>query len=80
MFIFNRIIMHFYSVNLFLQILDSVMRELYQLLKLTLKSENDEGVQRQIVLAHNELEDIMKEVLFPKQVLQKKIRIRDAEF
>ncbi|XP_065934325.1 transport and Golgi organization protein 6 homolog isoform X2 [Magallana gigas] len=63
-----------------IQILDSVMRELYQLLKLTLKSEKDEGVQRQIVLAHNELEDIMKEVLFPKQVLQKKIRIRDAEF
>lgn len=56
------------------------MRDLYQLLKLTLKSERDKRVQRQIVLAHNELEDIMKEVLFPKQVLQKKIRIRDAEF
>lgn len=56
------------------------MRDLYQLLKLTLKSERDESVQTQILLAYNELEDLMRSLLFPKQVLQKKIRIRDAEF
>lgn len=55
------------------------MRDLYQLLKLILRSEKDESVQMQVVLVYNELEDIMREVLFPKQTLQKKIRVRNAE-
>ncbi|XP_062575035.1 transport and Golgi organization protein 6 homolog isoform X2 [Saccostrea cucullata] len=62
-----------------LQVLGSVIRDLYQLLKLTERSEKDEGVRRQIILAYNELDDIMREELFPKQVLQKKIRVLDAE-
>ena len=55
------------------------MRDLYHLLKLILRSEKDESVQTQVVLVYNELEDIMREVLFPKQILQKKIRVRNAE-
>ncbi|XP_061197020.1 transport and Golgi organization protein 6 homolog [Saccostrea echinata] len=62
-----------------LQVLGSVIRDLYQLLKLTERSEKDEGVRRQIILAYNELDDIMREELFPKQVLQKKIRVLDSE-
>ncbi|VDI13675.1 Hypothetical predicted protein [Mytilus galloprovincialis] len=56
-----------------LQVLESVLRDLYHLLKLTLKTEKEEKVKDHILLSLNELDDIMKDYLFPKQTLKKKI-------
>ncbi|XP_063440980.1 transport and Golgi organization protein 6 homolog [Mytilus trossulus] len=58
-----------------LQVLESVLRDLYHLLKLTLKTEKEEKVKDHILLSLNELDDIMKDYLFPKQTLQKKITV-----
>ncbi|CAC5398768.1 unnamed protein product [Mytilus coruscus] len=58
-----------------LQVLESVLRDLYHLLKLTLKTEKEEKVKDHILLSLNELDDIMKDYLFPKQTLKKKITV-----
>ena len=59
--------------------LDTVLLDLYRLLKQVMTSEKDEGVRLNANLALNELEDIMKSVLFPQQKLEKRIRVLDME-
>ena len=59
--------------------LDTVLLDLYRLLKQVMASEKDEGVRLNANLALNELEDIMKSVLFPQQKLEKRIRVLDIE-
>ncbi|KAK3086876.1 hypothetical protein FSP39_024780 [Pinctada imbricata] len=62
-----------------LKLLDTLLRDLYRLLKLILSSEVDPGVQTQANLAYNKLDEIMKDFLFPKQTLQKRIKVLDPE-
>jgi len=54
-----------------------MLHDLYKLLKMTLKTEKDDKVKDHIVLSLNELDTIMRDCLFPKQTLQKKIRVLD---
>ena len=59
--------------------LDSVLLDLYRLLKLVMTTEKDEKVRLNANLALNELEDIMKVYVFPQQKLEKRIRVLDME-
>ena len=61
------------------QVLDSVLLDLYRLLKQVMASEKDEGVRLHAHLALNELEDVMKDAIFPTQKLEKRIRVLDME-
>ncbi|KAL3860129.1 hypothetical protein ACJMK2_010294 [Sinanodonta woodiana] len=62
-----------------LKVLESVLRDLYQLLKFVMLTEKEEVVKLHVNLALNELDDIMKSFLFPKQTLKKRIRVLDPE-
>lgn len=62
-----------------LHVLEFVMKDLYQLLKSIMIVEKEDQVKLHANLALNELSDIMKETLFPKQSLTKKIKVLDAE-
>lgn len=62
-----------------LQVLEFVMKDLYQLLKSIINLEKEEQVKLHANLALNELDNIMRETLFPKQNLTKKIRVLDPE-
>ena len=56
-----------------------MLLDLYRLLKLVMTTEKDEKVKLNANLALNELEDIMKGVIFPQQKLEKRIRVLDME-
>ncbi|XP_053401434.1 LOW QUALITY PROTEIN: transport and Golgi organization protein 6 homolog [Mercenaria mercenaria] len=61
------------------KILDTVLKDLYRLLKHVMQVEKEEGVKLHVHLALNELDDLMKEHLFPKQKLEKKIKVLDFD-
>ncbi|XP_052233496.1 transport and Golgi organization protein 6 homolog isoform X2 [Dreissena polymorpha] len=61
------------------QVLDSVLKPLYRLLKLSMTTEKDSGVKLHVNLALNELDDIMRVYLFPEQKLEKRIRVLDFD-
>ncbi|XP_064640492.1 transport and Golgi organization protein 6 homolog [Lineus longissimus] len=60
-----------------IQILDTTLKDIYRLLKQCNRSEKDETVRLQTQLALEELDDIMKKYLFPKQSLVKTIYVAD---
>ncbi|XP_074646792.1 transport and Golgi organization protein 6 homolog [Tubulanus polymorphus] len=61
-----------------MKILDSILRELYRLLKLIATTEKEETVLIHVGLALEELDEIMKNFLFPKQSLSHQIYVLDA--
>ena len=67
------------QVLCYFQVLDSVLLDLYRLLKLIVTTEKDEKVRLNANLALNELEDTMKDYVFPQQKLEKRIRVLDME-
>lgn len=66
-------------LNYIFQILDSVLKDVYRLLKHVMQVEKEDGVKLHVHLALNELDDLMKEQLFPKQKLEKKIKVLDFD-
>ncbi|XP_072038821.1 transport and Golgi organization protein 6 homolog [Amphiura filiformis] len=58
-----------------LQVLEGVMRDLYRQLKLAITVEKDDVLLLHAQLALEELDIIMKDYLFPKQTLSKKITV-----
>ena len=62
-----------------LKVLEHIMKDLYQLLKSIMIVEKEEQVKLHANLALSELDNIMREMLFPKQNLTKKIRVLDVE-
>ncbi|ESO91002.1 hypothetical protein LOTGIDRAFT_163518 [Lottia gigantea] len=61
------------------QILGTALKDLYRLLKSVYITESNDIVKTHITLALNELDQIMKEFLFPKQTLTKKIQVLSAD-
>ncbi|XP_033754079.1 transport and Golgi organization protein 6 homolog isoform X2 [Pecten maximus] len=61
-----------------LKVLESVIRDVYRTLRQCMVTEKEDGVKMQITLALNTLDSITREVMFPKQTLEKKIRILDT--
>ena len=57
------------------QVLDTVLRDLYRLLKLMLVTECEEMVKVHVHLALEELDTISRRLLFPPQTLTKRISI-----
>ncbi|KAK6178181.1 hypothetical protein SNE40_012991 [Patella caerulea] len=62
------------------KILDSGLKDVYRLLKSVNMVETDQVVKDHVNLALNELDDIMREALFPKQVLSKMVRVLSADY
>lgn len=62
-----------------MKVLDSVIKDLYKLLKCSLTVEKEDSVKLHVTLALNELDTIMRELLFPQQKLQKKIKVLDPD-
>ncbi|CAI9720086.1 and Golgi organization 6 homolog [Octopus vulgaris] len=58
-------------------LLEDILKDLYKLLKSIKSEEHNEAVKLQTNLALNELHDLVKDALFPKQVLTKRIRVLD---
>ncbi|GAB1600409.1 transport and Golgi organization protein 6 homolog [Argonauta hians] len=58
-------------------LLEDVLKDLYKLLKSIESEEHNETVKLQTNLALNELNDLVKDSLFPKQVLTKRIHVLD---
>lgn len=58
-------------------LLEDILKDLYKLLKSIESEEHSEAVKLQTNLALNELNDLVKDALFPKQVLTKRIRVLD---
>ncbi|XP_014771732.1 transport and Golgi organization protein 6 homolog [Octopus bimaculoides] len=58
-------------------LLEDILKDLYKLLKSIKSKEQDEAVKLQTNLALYELNDLVKDALFPKQVLTKRIRVLD---
>lgn len=56
-----------------LQVLRDVLLDLYRLLKSIVRSEQDEVTVLHAQLALEELDGIMRDFLFPRQTLEKKI-------
>ncbi|XP_050399658.1 transport and Golgi organization protein 6 homolog isoform X2 [Patella vulgata] len=61
------------------KILDSGLKDVYRLLKTVNMVETDPVVIDHVTLALNELDDIMREALFPKQVLSKMVRVLSVD-
>ncbi|XP_052819144.1 transport and Golgi organization protein 6 homolog isoform X2 [Mya arenaria] len=61
------------------KVLETVIRDLYRLLKHVILVEKDEGVKLHVQLALNVLDDIMRANLFPEQKLEKRIRVLDFD-
>lgn len=59
--------------------MDSVIKDLYKLLKHSLTVEKEDSIKLHVTLALNELDTIMRELLFPQQKLEKKIRVLDPD-
>ncbi|XP_066278108.1 transport and Golgi organization protein 6 homolog [Branchiostoma lanceolatum] len=57
------------------KVLDNVLRDLYRLLKHTARVEKDDTTKTHVYIALEELDTIMKDFLFPKQTLEKKITV-----
>ncbi|XP_051884631.1 transport and Golgi organization protein 6 homolog [Pristis pectinata] len=58
-----------------LQVLGDVLRDLYHLLKFAVQTDMDEVVQLHAQLALEELDHVVKRILFPEEKLEKKITI-----
>ena len=58
-----------------LQVLNSVLRDLYRLLKRVSSSERDEVVKLHVIMALEELNIVMEQFLFPPQTLEKRISV-----
>ncbi|KAI8479639.1 Transport and Golgi organization protein 6 [Branchiostoma belcheri] len=58
-----------------IKVLDAVLRDLYRLLKHTAQVEKDDTTKTHVYIALEELDTIMKDFLFPKQTLEKKITV-----
>ena len=61
------------------QVLGGSVKDLYKLLKLVRSMDQDSGVQLHVDMALQEIDTFMRETLFPKQELTKKIRVLDPE-
>ena len=59
------------------QVLESVLRDIYRLLKQTAITDKDNVIQLHVQLALEEMDVFMREYLFPKQTFTKKIRVLD---
>ena len=57
--------------------MESIITNLYRLLKRTHTIEKDDVVQLHIQMALDELDRITRDLLFPKETFTKKIRILD---
>ncbi len=57
------------------QVLDSVLRDLYRVLKMAAITERDDVTLHHVAMAQGQLDDIMTSYLFPKQTLQKQIHV-----
>ena len=68
-----------HQLKLILQILESAIKDLYKLLKHVASTEKEQSVLIHVHLALQELDGIMRELLFPKQTLTKRIRVLDPE-
>ncbi|KAL4235452.1 Transport and Golgi organization protein 6 [Mactra antiquata] len=64
--------------NIF-KVLESVLKDMYKLMKSVMITEKDDGVKLHVQLALNELDDLMRQYLFPQQKLEKKIRVLDFD-
>ncbi|XP_060077025.1 transport and Golgi organization protein 6 homolog isoform X2 [Ylistrum balloti] len=61
-----------------LKVLESAVRDLYRTLRQCMVTEKEDSVKMQITVALNTLDSITREVMFPTQTLEKKIRILDT--
>ena len=61
----------------FPQVLDSVLLDLYRILKHAMGTEQDQTVLLHVQLALDDLDQIMKQYLFPQQTLTKRIHVVD---
>ena len=70
---------HFEHVYNSLQVLDSMLKNLYRLLKKLLTTDTDAAVRLHANIALVQLDSVAREFLFPKQTLQKKIQVLSSE-
>ena len=61
----------------FPQVLDSVLLNLYRILKHVVRTEQDQTILLHVQLALDELDQIMRQYLFPRQRLTKRIHVLD---
>ncbi|XP_028595717.2 transport and Golgi organization protein 6 homolog isoform X2 [Podarcis muralis] len=68
-------ILHFQLGSVVHEVLQDALLELYHLLKFVVRCEQDEVTVLHAQLALEELDGIMRELLFPRQTLEKKIEV-----